>query len=426
MRYAETTHCRSCRLPAEKFIPVLSLGPLYVSNFVEAPSEACHQAPLELVLCDVAQEGCGLVQLKHTTPPQWMYQQYWYRSGMNEGMRKALAEICGQAEGFVRPSAGEIVLDIGCNDGTLLRSYRTGGLIRVGFEPAANLVPEASAGTDRILPNYFNSGDFEKAFPGRKAKIITSVAMFYDLEDPNHFTADIVRCLDENGVWIIQMSYLPLMLERNAFDNVCHEHLQYYALLPLRRLLQAHGLRVADVELNEVNGGSFRILICHEKEKGLRFPGGEHRVRAMEESERALGLCSPAVYREFAARVENIKDRLVGFIREEDRRGRKIYVYGASTKGNTLLQYFGLNYPLVGAAAERSPEKWGKKTVGTWIPIVSEEQARKDRPDYLLVLPWHFLGEFLQREEEYLQSGGAFIIPLPEPQLITREGRRPL
>ncbi|MBI3318484.1 MAG: methyltransferase domain-containing protein [Candidatus Omnitrophica bacterium] len=422
------TACRSCRRPSKELTPILSLGKLYVSNFVDPSTheEASRKVPLDLVLCDAGSGGCGLVQLKHTAPPEWMYPQYWYRSGMNASMLRALADITSKAERLAQPSAGDVVLDVGCNDGTLLRTYPSPGLVRVGFEPAANLVPEAAVGTSKIINRYFNLADFEEHFPGRKAKIVTSIAMFYDLEDPNQFTADVAGCLDGNGIWVVQMSYLPLMLERNAFDNICHEHLGYYSVNSLQHLLKPHGLRVADVELNEVNGGSFRVVISHEKAKGLRLAGGEGRVATLEESERSMGLGSPGIYHAFAARIGKIKDQLVGFIQQEHRRGRRIYVYGASTKGNTLLQFFQLDSRLIRAAAERNPEKWGKRTAGTRIPILSEEQARADQPDYFLVLPWHFLDEFIDREKEYLSRGGGFIVPLPQPQIVTCKGRRSL
>jgi len=782
-------------------MPILSLGELYVSNFVDAAArpDSNLKVPLELVLCDVEAGGCGLLQLRHTAPASWMYQQYWYRSGMNASMRKALADVAEKAEHFIRLSAEDLVLDVGCNDGTLLRSYRTQGLIRVGFEPASNLVADASRGTDRIIPAYFNPEDFDKAFPGRRAKIVTSIAMFYDLEDPHRFTDGIVRCMAPEGIWVLQMSYLPSMLEKNAFDNICvkpdtiilgdnkpieelsagsrsigqggglvqvhqrmrrpyhghlvrirprylepvvttpehpvkvvrknvlryncgrrrghchsyrfewvpaqevqrgdwvvvprlrhrdspryldlqkfnqsdspnyrrglrslplttetawllglyvaegsvggrtqnpyitftlhrrerpisdrlssifrllgykttilypknrnsmevrvvcaalaralpaffgrhareksvpdfilsapeeikaaflrgliagdgyikgnkvhfhassktlalqtqllvaslggmvgisyvkpypreirgravvsgdswqlrgsskalarifeykheggdiehvivrddhllvpvktvereffvgtvyniatadetylvsnavvhncHEHLEHYSLTSLQNLLRPHDLQIADVELNDVNGGSFRVTVCRRKEAASFGRTDGEKIRALETAEQAMGLHRPEVYQKFAARVLDVKERLTRFIQDETKGGKVVYAYGASTKGNTLLQFCGLDDRWIPAAAERNPDKWGKRTIGTRIPIVSEEQARADRPDYFLVLPWHFLEEFRQREEAYLRQGGSFIVPLPQPELVTWKGRQPL
>jgi len=411
------TTCRSCGSTNLTF--VLSLGNQYVSNFVDSPSEDVPKAPLELVLCDVSSGGCGLLQLRHTVPPDLMFKHYWYRSGINKTMRAALEDVASRAERLVKLSEGNIVVDIGCNDGTLLRSYKTLGLKLVGFEPANNLAPYAEAGTTKIVNDYFSLEMYQKHFGRSKAKLITSIAMFYDLEDPNRFVQDVVGCLEYDGVWILQMSYLPSMLSQNAFDNICHEHLAYYSMASLRNLLDRHDLEIFDVELNDVNGGSFRVCVKH-KNCGYLGSGYESRdrLRQIDKLEEDMGLDRKRVYEEFASKVESLRNRLYQFIKTEHKKGRKIYVYGASTKGNTLLQYCHLDHSLIQAAAERNPDKWGKKTVGTLIPIISEEQARAERPDYFLVLPWHFLEEFIERERAFLDSGGRFIVPLPEFRLI--------
>jgi len=411
----------NCRVCGRKNLePILSLGNLYVSNFVDENGEAI-KAPLDLVLCSVDDGGCGLLQLKHTVSQERLYRNYWYRSGMNKTMTDELHGIAQVAESIVRLAPGDFVLDIGANDGTLLRGYKTQGVKLIGFEPAKNLIQFAEQGTTKIIADFFNFSAWEKEFKGAKAKIITAIAMFYDLDEPNLFVADIARCLDENGVFIIQMSYLPSMLSQNAFDNICHEHLEYYSLLSLENLLKRHKLEVADVELNDVNGGSFRIYIRHQgggSNLNLK-EGAAERVENLRSYEAKLNLQNKKIYDEFAARVENIKHKLFSFIKGEVAKGKKIYVYGASTKGNTLLQYCGLDHRLIVAAAERNPDKWGKKTVGTLIPIVSEEEARRAKPDYFLVLPWHFLKEFVERERDFLKEGGKFIVPLPEFKIIS-------
>jgi len=350
-----------------------------------------------------------------------MFKEYWYLSGVNEAMIAALRDVTNKAEQMVALSQGDIVLDIGCNDGTLLRSYDAENLKLVGFEPAENLIPLAEVGTTKTINDFFSFKLFEKHFPHDQAKIITSIAMFYDLEEPNEFVEDIVRCIHPEGMWVIQMNYLPSMLQQNAFDNICHEHLEYYSMGALRNLLEGHGLEVFDAELNDVNGGSFRAYV---KNKNSGFPkgrnGSQRRLKKIEDLERTLGLCRREVYDEFALRVQGLKKRLYGFVKAETQRGKTIYVYGASTRGNTLLQFCNLDSRLIRAAADRNPQKWGKKTVGTMIPIISEEQARVRKPDYFLILPWHFLEVFKQREQEYLRSGGKFVVPLPEFQVIGR------
>ncbi len=347
-----------------------------------------------------------------------MFKQYWYRSGINRTMTAALEDVASQAEPLANLSEGDLVVDIGCNDGTLLRSYKAPGLRLIGFEPARNLIRYAEVGTTKIVNDYFSLEVYEKHFDGSKAKIITSIAMFYDLEDPNRFVQDVVGCLRDDGVWIIQMSYLPSMLKQNAFDNICHEHLEYYSMASLRHLLARHGLEIFDVELNDVNGGSFRVCVKHKNCDWLGTEESREHLREIDKLEEDMGLNRKAVYEKFASRVESLRNRLYEFIKSEREKGREIYVYGASTKGNTLLQYCHLDRSLIKAAAERNPDKCGKKTVGTLIPIISEEQARAERPDYFLVLPWHFVEEFIQREKAFLDSGGKFIVPLPEFRLI--------
>jgi SAM-dependent methyltransferase len=334
-------------------------------------------------------------------------------------MTAALQDIANQAEKTVHFGEGDMVVDIGCNDGTLLRSYKTRGLALVGFEPATNLVEFAQVGTTRIVNDYFTIESFQGHFGESKARLITSIAMFYDLDEPNEFVDDVAHVLDGDGVWILQMSYLPSMLKQNAFDNICHEHLEYYSLSSLEALLNRHDLEVFDAELNDVNGGSFRVYVKHRSSKSLgNQSDSKNRVAQLRKLETDMHLSDRRVYLEFASRVTSLGQKVRQFIEEEHRKGRKVYVYGASTKGNTLLQFWNLDHNIIVAAAEKNPDKWGKKTIGTLIPIISEEQARADKPDYFLVLPWHFLDEFVKREQAYLSAGGRFIVPLPEFRLI--------
>jgi len=343
-----------------------------------------------------------------------MFKRYWYRSGINKSMTLALQDIAHSVQRTVRLSKGDIVMDIGCNDGTLLRAYTIPGLVLVGFEPATNLAPLAEIGTSKIINDYFSLQVYRKHFPDAKAKVITSIAMFYDLEDT-------AGCLDENGVWIIQMNYLPSMLTQNAYDNICHEHLEYYSIASLQNLLERHGLEIFDTELNDVNGGSFRVYVKHGNCSSLGNDAKSRaRVSQIKKLEANMRLNDMRVYEEFATRVRSLRDELYRFVKKEHDKGKKVYVYGASTKGNTILQFCGLDHTLITAAAERNSDKWGKKTVGTLIPIISEEQARVEKPDYFLVLPWHFLKEFREREMGYLRSGGRFIVPLPQFKVISR------
>lgn len=411
----------SCRVCGEKeLLHVLSLGNHFVSNFVDSGKEAGIKVPLEIVLCSFKE--CSLLQLRHTTPSHMLYHNYWYKSGVNKTMRDALADISGKAEKIGGLKAGDLVLDIGCNDGTLLRSYKTDRLKLVGFDPAENLLQFSSVGTTKIFNDFFNAKIFNKEFPNTYTKVITSIAMFYDLDDPNSFVSGIKKCLAKDGIWVIQMSYLPLMLKQNAFDNLCHEHLEYYSLHSLKFLLEKHALKIFDTELNDINGGSFRVYVKHkESKKPVSLRQAKQRIKRLHGQEKKLGLDSKKPYELFAKRVQELKKKAVEFIIGETKKGKKVYVYGASTKGNTLLQFYGLDNTLIQFAVERNPDKFGKKTIGTLIPIISEEQARKEKPDYFLVLPWHFLKEFISREADYLKAGGKFIVPLPEFKVIGKE-----
>ncbi len=393
----------------------MSLGNQHVSDFVDAMGDS-PVSPLELVRC----LRCNLVQLKHTFPRESLYRHYWYRSGISSTMRKALEDIAVKACDVVRPSTNEMVVDIGCNDGTLLRAYKPSGLRRVGFEPAKNLVEEAMKGTDFIFSDFFGFDLFRQRFPDSKAKIVTSIAMFYDLDHPSGFVMDVSKILDPHGIWVIQQNYLPMMLEQNGFDNIGHEHLTYYSLQTLSRLLTKHDLEIFDVETNDVNGGSFRTYVSHKD----RFPIKES-VAKLKEYEGNLFSREPSVYREFAKNVRMVSLQLRKFVAREVKRGRRVYVYGASTRGNTILQYCKLNHNLIEKATDANPEKWGRKTPGTGIPIVSKEEARKDKPDYFLVLPHHFLDEIRRQETHYLRSGGKFIVPLPKFRIVTQSTEDP-
>jgi NDP-4-keto-2,6-dideoxyhexose 3-C-methyltransferase len=412
----------TCRVCEGQFEPVLSLGEQYVSNFLSPEQPDSFKAPLELVLC----ARCGLLQLRHTVPGEAMYQNYWYRSGTNQTMRTALADIANSAEQLLELQPGDAVLDIGCNDGTLLSSYKTPGIYRIGFDPAENLAVFSRKVADRVINGFFATEEFQQDpdLKTRRPKIVTSIAMFYDLEDPNKFVSDIKKVMDPDGLWIVQMSYLPLMLKQNDFGNICHEHLEYYSLQSLEYLLKLHDFAVSDVQLNDVNGGSFRVLIRNCGANETVFGDAAYRTQATERvntlraQEAKMGLSEAKTYREFAAWVERIKADVLRFISEQVHQGKTVAIYGASTKGNVMLQYFGLDHGLITAASERNPDKWGKVTVGTRIPIVSEEDARNSKPDYFLVLPWHFVDEFRDREKNYLLGGGRFIVPLPHFTLI--------
>lgn len=419
-KYRTIEQCRVCG--SRSLTSILSLGDLYVSDFIDFPDKSNGiKAPLELVLCNRKDGGCGLLQLRHTVSNEAMYRNYWYRSGINKTMTDELKSIAEKSSTIGNLKAHDYVMDIGANDGTLLRGYTVSGLNTVGFEPARNLEPFGKQGTTKIIVDFFNYVAWEKAFGAKKAKVITAIGMFYDLDDPNAFVSDIVKCLDDEGLLVIQMMYLPSALERNAFDGICHEHLEYYSLLSLESLLERHGLEVCDVEMREqINEGSVRVFIKKVGKGGsLKLENGaQDRVAALRVKEASLGLDDKQTYAALVKRILDAKERVVSLIKQEVAKGKKVHGYAASTKGNTTLQFYGLTPDLVEAIADRNPQKWGKFTAGTVIPVISEEDSRAQRPDYYLVLAWHFLPEFLSREAEYLKNGGKFIVPMPKFMVI--------
>lgn len=413
---------RTCRVCEAELDSVISLGNQFVSDFPLPSDGDGTAAPLDLVLC----RRCRLLQLRHTVPGELMYRNYWYRSGTNQTMRDALADIAHKAETLIHLKEGDAVLDIGCNDGTLLASYDTGGITRIGVDPAENLAQHSRKVADHVIVGFFDTETVEAdpRFGGLHPRIVTSIAMFYDLENPRKFVRDIRRVMDPEGLWIVQMSWLPLMLREHELGNICHEHLEYYSLQSFEYLLRLDGFEVVDVEVNAVNGGSLRAYIRNKSANPEGFADATYRqlaqtrVQSLRDQEAGLALGESTPYEEFAFWAERIRNDVVTFVRDQVRGGKSVYVYGASTKGNTVLQYYGLDSSVITSAVERNRDKWGRVTVGTRIPIISEEQARAEKPDFFLVLPWHFLREFQQREHAFLLSGGRFIVPAPHFALI--------
>lgn len=413
--------CRSCN--SSNLSKILSLGNHGLSDFIEMSDQRkIPKYPLQLILC----KNCNLLQMRHTTPPDQLYtDRYGYRSGINNTTKNNLIEITQEAEEIMKLKSGDIVVDIGCNDGTLLASYQTSNLVRVGFDPVTTFAKYFHKSLEnkgikkyKLFNNYFQSAPFLQYFKNKKAKIITAISMFYDLDDPNKFISNIKEILDPEGLLVIQQNYLIGMIQQCAFDNVVHEHLEYYSLDSLETLLEKHNLEVFDVTLTSINGGSFRTLIKFKNGR-LKSSGGLERVKKIREMEKKLALGETKTYLSFASKVKKATTSLKKFIKREAKKGKIIYIYGASTRGNTLIQACGLDFRVIKAAAERNQEKWGKKIAATSIPIISEEQARIDHPDYFLVLPWFFKPEFLEREKEYLILGGKMIFPLPEPEVIS-------
>ena len=341
-------------------------------------------------------------------------------------MTKELGNIVNEICSRVKYKPNDIWLDIACNDGTMLKQIPD-EFIKLGIDPCDDSFYQESSKYGTIIQDYFSYDAYQKTGYGdKKAKIITTIAMFYDLSNPHLFIEDINKVLDDNGIWVLQLSYTPLMIKQLAFDNICHEHRYYYSLKTIQNLFNKHNLKIVDCELNDINGGSFRIYVQKNIAEITSFGTAplrdvcQYRIESILLYEKEINIESPQIWSKFQQDIDNLKEQTVSFIKKEVTKGKKVYGYGASTKGNTLLQYFNLDSTLITAIAERSPFKFGLKTIGTNIPIISEEEMRRAKPDYLLVLPWHFINEFIEREQDFLNSGGKFIVPCPNFQIIAK------
>ena len=406
--YVTRTTCRVCGNSLSDVRADLDLGLQFVNNFVD-PGLAYSgiKAPIQLLTCKV----CSLVQNPHTVDMNLLYRgNYWYKSGTTETMRRALRDIADAAGREVILKTGDIVLDIGSNDGTLLRTYCK-SLVTVGVEPAKNLASEGSRGIDVFINDFWSASAYRKRINGR-AKVITAVGMFYDMDDPNEFVADIASVLHKDGVFIAQLMCLKNMLAVSDLGNLAHEHLEYYTLQSLDFLFNKHGLEIYKIETNDVNGQSYRLYVQHAK--GPRPTDSSVPKARFEERSIAYDLSN------FRGDMMLNKSRILEFIRTERANGKKFWIYGASTKGNTILQYLELTDWEIEGAADKDPSKHGKVTIGSNITIFPEETMRKRKPDYCIVLPFAFKEEFLKREanEEWRLNGGKFLFPLPKLEVV--------
>lgn len=401
---------------------LIDLGEIYISDFIknnELPRGGKHS--LKVILDD----NVNAPRLEKPAPYNEMFGKYWYRSGVNETMKNELKDIVTSISDIVKLDTNNVWLDIASNDGTLL-GFLPENIIRIGIDPADDTFKvEAEKVSDLIIQDFFSSDVYKNSKYGdRKVNVVTCVAMFYDEKDPIKFLNDVREIIDEKGVFVLQMSYTPLMLQQLAFDNICHEHVWYYSLFNIKNLLNTCGFDVFNIELNDVNGGSFRIYATPSTNDMTNIGTQQYRdvsnfrVNSILEYENKLGVNEISTWDNFYKLILELRTKTVEFITEQKKNGKIIWGYGASTKGNTLLQFFGLDNTLIDGIAERNPQKWGTHTVGTNIPIYSEQKMREVNPDFLLVLPWHFINEFKERESDYLTKGGKFIVPCPKFEII--------
>lgn len=408
--YKSTGRCRIGG--ADDLITVLDLGEQDLTGvFPTTIDEQVTVGPLQLVWSP----SSGLLQLGHSYEPTEMYgDNYGYRSGLNQSMVDHLRRTVGRLEAMGGLKAGDSILDIGSNDSTLLKAYQTEGLDRLGIDPTGNKFKSYYPDDVGLVADFFSAQNYWSATE-KKAKIVTSIAMFYDLEDPLAFVKDVAAVLADDGLWHFEQSYMPTMLRKNSYDTVCHEHIEYYSLMVIHNLLRQAGLKIVDFELNTINGGSIAITAAHDHNK---IATNQVLVEWQLEQERRWELDTPAPYFAFADRVERHREDLLRLIRGLTSQGYRVLGYGASTKGNVLLQYCGLTSEDIIAIVEVNEEKFGRFTPGTHIPIVSEAEAEALKPDFYLMLPWHFRDGILKRETNMRNAGVKFISPFPVIQIV--------
>ena len=414
LRHRQT--CRVCKSPA--LTKVIDLGEQFLQGSFVKPDKRMpplRKLPTSLVRCDPMRDekACGLLQMEYTVPPNILYSQYWYRSGTNRTMRDHLAGIVNSSLSLYGQTPG-IVLDIGSNDGTLLSFYNK-DIKKIGIDPS-DIASNAVIENGTVIRDLFPSQELIAHLSGSKIDIITAIAMFYDLESPADFVSGIRNVLADDGLFIFEMSYMPTMLKKCMYDTICHEHLEYYSLAVVEHILRLDDMKIIRAELNDSNGGSIRCFATHGR--SFKYRSDIDGLHAIREDEFNLALDTDRPYRNFQDRINIHREELNQLLWSLKREGKKIHIYGASTKGNTIMQWCGIDNRVIDYAAERNPEKFGARTLGTDIPIISEDESRAMKPDFYLVLPWHFRTEILEREAETMRRGIQLIFPLPTIEIF--------
>jgi NDP-4-keto-2,6-dideoxyhexose 3-C-methyltransferase len=414
--YRAVEKCRACG--NAELIPVLDLGMQCLTGiFPRADRPDPAAGPLELVKCHGAPDVCQLLQLRHIYDGSAMYgRDYGYRSSLNRSMVQHLRSKAQQLMKQVELRRDDIVLDIGSNDGTTLTMYPSDGPMLIGIDPTVSKFKEFYPSHIRAVPEFFSAGSFRRAAgnDGAKAKIVTSISMFYDLDEPMQFMREVRDILADDGIWHLEQSYMPGMLEMNSYDTVCHEHAEYYSLGQIAWMAERIGFRIREVDFNDVNGASFALTL----EKAGGNARHEPKVEAIIAEETKQGLSTLEPYRKLAERVGRHRDDLRATINGLRAAGKRVFGLGSSTKGNVMLQWCGLGPADIECIAEVNPDKFGCVTPGTRIPIVSEREAHDRHPDVFVVLPWHFRAHFLQTEQVFMSSGGRLLFPLPRLELV--------
>ena len=388
--------------------------------FPKTKDQPVTKGPLQLLKChdEGSRDVCGLLQLAHSYDRNEMYgENYGYRSGLNPSMVTHLHSKVSRILDIARLLPGDLILDIGSNDSTTLQAYPPERYRLVGIDPTGVKFRQHYPPHIELIPDFFSLAKFRERFREQKAKVVTSFSMFYDVEDPMGFMRDVRDILHEDGLWVFEQSYMPTMLDRNAYDTVCHEHLEYYGMRQIKWMADKIGFRIVDVEFNEVNGGSFSVSVARTGSPYPPFPD----LDALLDREERLGLGGLVLYRAFAERVEITRRDFLSFLNQARNEGKRVAALGASTKGNVVLQYCGITRDSLECIGEINAEKFGRLTPGTLIPIIAEDEVLRSKPDYLVVLPWHFR-QYFEQETKY--AGRCLVFPLPNPEILAKKSQQ--
>jgi hypothetical protein len=425
------THLKRCKICGnDNLEKVIQIEEQYISaTFVKSNENnqlTKIKTPLTLVLCSTNKDydSCGHLQLLEITEPDLLYRNYFYRSATSDTMRADLKKVVRQATSIAMPNSSDVIVDIGSNDCTMLNFYDNKFKL-LGFEPAKNIKYIDDGKNITVISNYFNADEFNK-HSSKKAKIITSCAMFYDLADPKKFVEDIEKIISDDGIWCVQISYLASMLRYNNFYDICHEHLSYHSIKSFEHLIKQFNLKLFYGELNAVNGGSIRLYVCKNSCKKYENPEYSHKLQKLKEDEKKYKLEEKNTFFNFQKTISMLKDATNNFVSKIINSKQKVLALGASTKGNILLQHFGLDKSKIPYISERNPEKVGLKCLGSDIELISEEKARTINPAAFIVLPWNFKDEIVKREKTYLDNGGMLMFPMPYPHVVTNRGEEKL
>jgi hypothetical protein len=413
MLYKEIEECRICG--NKNLVSIIDLGEQALTGVFPKKGEDIEKGPLELVKC-FGDNSCGLVQLKHDYQMEKLYgDNYGYRSGLNKSMVAHLSDIVKKIEGRIPLSNSDLVIDIASNDGTLLSSYQNKNLDLLGIDPTSKKFREFYPNYVESVADFFSERIVKEKRGDKKAKVITSIAMFYDLPHPLAIMKEIESVLDDNGIWVVEQSYMPEMIKNVSYDTICHEHLEFYALQQFKWMADRSNLKIIDIEFNRINGASFALTLA-KKDSGYQEATGE--IDRVLKGESDGGFYALEIYKQFKKKTEAHKKDLLALIEKIKGEGKKIFGYGASTKGNVILQYCGITKEDIPFIADVNEYKFGRYTPGTMIPIISEADAKAMKPDYFMVLPWHFRDNIVEREKEFCKAGGKLIFPLPEIEIV--------